>query len=723
VSRLTPNGRTVAIIEFAKGGTDLARDWNAQEGPLYRALMQRMTAALAAIRAEGNDPVVRAFVWMQGERDATTLEDAKSYSANLVSFIQQIRASLSNSSLPFVIGRIQAPDKPFRKEVRQAQELAARYLDKVALVNTDDLGLLDAIHFDAPSLIELGERFAAAIEGLLRPPGPPPAAWAELPRLPDDEGFAGMYAGAVGGRLVAAGGTQFVGGVPWWRGGKKQWSDRIMILEPNATAWRTAENPLPRKLGDGVAFGYRGELICIGGGDAERAYPDVFSLKPERDTVRIAPLMPLPLPCIKMGGALLGDVLYIIGGRTDPNSTAALKTFWAIDLSQAPAERRWQVLQPWPGPPRMMPIVATVQGAIYMIGGIEIADDQGRPKLLAPYLNDVYRFTPGPSGVDGTWEKQASVPHAIAGAPSPAWSDGQDAIVVLGGIDGSLEAIADRSSIRSLPGEMLTYSVSRNAWTRSGEMPAAQVRVNAPAFHWKGGYVIVGGENLPARRTHQVTMLAGQPGVVCSHRSFAPVADAPGLPRVLLLGDSISMGYTLAVRQKLAGHANVHRPTENGRSTRQTLERLETYLGMGKWDVIHFNCGIHDLTFVGHDAKGMEEQNGGHLQVPLESYRSNLRAIVSRLKRTGATLIWATTTPVAPTATFRRSRDVRVYNAAALDIMAENGIRVNDLFAKVTRDLENGNVRWSDGVHYDDASFNVLAGEVAGAITEALAPR
>lgn len=74
--------------------------------------------------------------------------------------------------------------------------------------------------------------------------------------------------------------------------------------------------------------------------------------------------------------------------------------------------------------------------------------------------------------------------------------------------------------------------------------------------------------------------------------SLVDVPDVPGLPRVLLIGDSISMGYTLGVRAKLKGVANVHHPAENCGPTERGLARLDTWLGTNHWDVIHFNlCG------------------------------------------------------------------------------------------------------------------------------------
>ena len=65
--------------------------------------------------------------------------------------------------------------------------------------------------------------------------------------------------------------------------------------------------------------------------------------------------------------------------------------------------------------------------------------------------------------------------------------------------------------------------------------------------------------------------------------SLVEVSDVPGLPRVLLIGDSISMGYTLDVRAKLKDHANVHHPAENCGPTERGLARLDKWLGTNRW--------------------------------------------------------------------------------------------------------------------------------------------
>lgn len=206
------------------------------------------------------------------------------------------------------------------------------------------------------------------------------------------------------------------------------------------------------------------------------------------------------------------------------------------------------------------------------------------------------------------------------------------------------------------------------------------------------------------------------------HPSFAAVVDQPNRPRVLLIGDSISMGYTLPVRELLRNKANVHRPAENCRSTRQTLERIDAYLGTGTWDVIHFNCGIHDLTLLDSTGKAASEKLGGKVQVPLDEYRRNLEQIVRRMKSTGATLIWGSSTPVQDSTAFRRPSDVVAYNAAADEIMKKHAIVVDDLFAAASQ-TKAGKPEWSDGVHFTALGYRRLAEKVAATIENAITKR
>lgn len=199
-----------------------------------------------------------------------------------------------------------------------------------------------------------------------------------------------------------------------------------------------------------------------------------------------------------------------------------------------------------------------------------------------------------------------------------------------------------------------------------------------------------------------------------SSPSLVPIEDVEGLPRVLLIGDSISMGYTIPAREALAGKANVHRPPTNCGSTHSGMQNIDAWLGEGKWDVIHFNWGMHDLKYLG----------SGRQNVPIAQYEKNLRELVARMQKTGAVLVFATTTPLVrdTDGKFRRVAHAEVeYNDVAKKVMAENGVRVNDLHAFALPQIET--IQAKDGVHYGKDGSTILAGQVAASITAALAEK
>ncbi|MBX3437279.1 MAG: SGNH/GDSL hydrolase family protein [Planctomycetaceae bacterium] len=201
--------------------------------------------------------------------------------------------------------------------------------------------------------------------------------------------------------------------------------------------------------------------------------------------------------------------------------------------------------------------------------------------------------------------------------------------------------------------------------------------------------------------------------------AFAQVVDDPALPRVLLIGDSISIGYTVPVRELLQGKANVHRIPTNGGPTTKGLEQIEDWLGDGRWDVIHFNWGLHDLKYM--DEKGqLADVNVGRQQVPLAEYERNLRQLVTRLEQTGARLIWRSTTPVPEGAAGRIPEDAGRYNAVAAAIMQERGIPIDDQYTFALPRL--GEIQLPANVHFTKDGSRELAAQAVKSIEAALRP-
>ena len=196
--------------------------------------------------------------------------------------------------------------------------------------------------------------------------------------------------------------------------------------------------------------------------------------------------------------------------------------------------------------------------------------------------------------------------------------------------------------------------------------------------------------------------------------AFAYVRDNPDLPRVLLIGDSISIGYTPVVRKELDGKANVHRIPMNGGDTSRGIEKLDEWLGSKRWDVIHFNWGLHDLKYM---KDGHLDMSGSQV-ASTEQYGRNLELLVKRLKATGARLIWASTTPVPKGSKGRVKGDEKKYNAVAAGIMKKNDIPIDDLYGYMIDKV--GIYQNPANVHYNKAGYEYLGKKVAADIMREL---
>jgi lysophospholipase L1-like esterase len=200
---------------------------------------------------------------------------------------------------------------------------------------------------------------------------------------------------------------------------------------------------------------------------------------------------------------------------------------------------------------------------------------------------------------------------------------------------------------------------------------------------------------------------------------LAKVEDEPNLPRVLLIGDSISIGYTLPVREFLKGKVNIHRIPTNGGPTTRGLTSIDAWLGKGKWDLIHFNWGLHDLKFMGPNSENLfPKEKGGKAQVPLDEYESNLDKLTARMKKTGARLVWRNTTPIPSGSKGRYMGDSVKYNEAAARVMKKHNVPTQDLFTVSKERMEE--LMLPANVHYKKEGSRLLGELVAKRILKEL---
>jgi len=196
-------------------------------------------------------------------------------------------------------------------------------------------------------------------------------------------------------------------------------------------------------------------------------------------------------------------------------------------------------------------------------------------------------------------------------------------------------------------------------------------------------------------------------------------AQETPLPRVVLVGDSIRMGYAPIVARLLDGKAIVVSAKPNGEDSGNVLRNLDEWVIKEKPAVVHLNAGLHDLKLTD---KGY--------QVPLAEYEKNLKAIIERIrKETKATVVFGTTTPIIDKLHAERKAgfdrfeaDVQKYNVAAVSVMKQAGVPIDDLHTLV-ESRGRDKVMGPDGTHYTQEGYEILAAAVTESIVRSLGRR
>ncbi len=182
------------------------------------------------------------------------------------------------------------------------------------------------------------------------------------------------------------------------------------------------------------------------------------------------------------------------------------------------------------------------------------------------------------------------------------------------------------------------------------------------------------------------------------------------IKKVFLIGDSIRIGYQPFVEKNLKDIADVLSPEKNCETSVKILQNLENWIDNQKFDIVHINCGLHDIK--------VEKGKDVNL-VPIENYIENLKKIFEFLKRKSRVVIWATTTEIDENSHnkvkpfYRFQKDIVKYNQASILVAREYEIPVNDLYNFT---VDKKDMLKKDGVHFTEKGYELLGEKVASFI-------
>ena len=411
-------------------------------------------------------------------------------------------------------------------------------------------------------------------------------SWSEYPPIPDSVGFNGSFIGVQEESLILAGGANFPN-KPVWEGGEKKWYRNIYVLEENDSGhwrWHFSETlKLPVAAGNGVSIATDKGLICIGGANAEGALKQVIRLRwNKKDRSLITEVLPdLPYPLTSMGGAIVNDIIYLIGGQKGING-AATNVFLALDLSREHSGSfEWVGINSFPGAARINPVVVAQnngrQESLLVFSGRNYQPGKPEPHVLH---SDVYLYNPK----SGLWTRKNDLPEnetpGIEGGylgAAPALKHGGAHVLVFGGAGGphqylvrrmrlenelnklqklatsgstAIEAkidslqtvVTDLVRATSFSKKIWAYHTITDTWVQVGSLPGPG-QVVTSAVKLKGNVVIAGGELSPGVRTNKI--IRGR---------FLPYTSRFGLINYITLGAYLLlivwMGWYFSKRNK-----------------------------------------------------------------------------------------------------------------------------------------------------------------------------
>lgn len=321
-----------------------------------------------------------------------------------------------------------------------------------------------------------------------------------------DKGVSACYCGVINGYLYIAGGCNFPD-KPVAEGGKKRFYKAIYAAKLNAEGnrleWKTV-GQMPQPAAYGVSVTYENSLILVGGNNETGGITTAIRLRPTATGMQQEALPSLPHALDNMAGAVVGHILYVVGGNCEGVATQKV---WSLDLKNT-AKEGWKEEPSIPGIARVQPIAAALAGDLLGVwGGFAPKTDSKAAQLAmngASYNAGCGTWTALPVPTDALGEEVFTGGATAIATP-------QKGVVVVGGVNKDVFLAA----INKLPEGYLLHEPewyrfnSRvlcyrdGTWTQLLQHPSV-ARAGCALAYWDGWVYVVGGELKPGIRTPEI---------------------------------------------------------------------------------------------------------------------------------------------------------------------------------------------------------------------------
>jgi len=321
-----------------------------------------------------------------------------------------------------------------------------------------------------------------------------------------DKGVSACYCGVINGYLYIAGGCNFPD-KPVAEGGKKRFYKAIYAAKLNAEGnrleWKTV-GQMPQPAAYGVSVTYENSLIFVGGNNETGGLTTAIRLRPTATGMQQESLPSLPHALDNMAGAVVGHILYLVGGNCEGVATQKV---WSLDLKNT-AKQGWKEEPSIPGIARVQPIAATLEGGLLGVwGGFAPKTDSKAAQLAmngASYNAGCGTWTALPVPTDAIGEE-------VFTGGATAITTPQKSVVVVGGVNKDVFLAA----INKLPEGYLLhepewYRFNQRVlcyrdgnWTQLLQHPSV-ARAGCALAYWDGWVYVVGGELKPGIRTPEI---------------------------------------------------------------------------------------------------------------------------------------------------------------------------------------------------------------------------